>query len=286
MNESNDDAVARRLPDLATGAPEDFALRVLRRAGVPEDRYDTYVRLDTAAGGLFVASSARAVTGAFLDLGGLTATGFEELHRTRTGRSAIPGGRPLPGLLPALRTGRARRLPIDLSGLTALERAVLEAVRNIPVGQLRPLSWIAREAGSVCGAGADSSCGSGTGAGADGDTSPRTGDVLRALAANPVAVLIPCHRVTHDNGSPCDAAYLPKAGEALRRAEHIDMRRVAELSRAGAVFLGSDTTFIYCNPTCAHARRITPGHRVHFRTAQDAREAGYRACKSCRPITV
>lgn len=69
-------------------------------------------------------------------------------------------------------------------------------------------------------------------------------------------------------------------------AENIDMRRVTELSRAGAVYLGSDTTFIYCHPTCAHARRITPGHRVHFRTAQDAGEAGYRACKSCRPLAV
>ncbi|MFD6246538.1 MGMT family protein [Streptomyces roseolus] len=266
MNESEGDAVTRRLPELTTRAPEDFALRVLRRVGISEDHYDTYVRLDTAAGGLFVAASARAVTGAGLDSAGLTAAGFEELHRARTGRSAIPGGRPLSGVVPALRTGRAHRLPIDLTGLPERQRAVLEAVRGIPAGQLRPLSWIAREAGT--------------------EVPPSASEVLRALAANPVAVLIPCHRVTHDNGSPCDAAYLPKSGAALRRAEQIDMRRVAELSRAGTVFLGSDTTNIYCHPTCAHARRITPAHRVHFRTAQDAREAGYRACKSCRPITV
>ncbi|CAL9392289.1 MGMT family protein [Streptomyces sp. Tu 3180] len=262
MNESDGDALARRLPDLAPGAPEDFALRVLRRAGVSEDHYDTYVRLDTAAGGLFVAASPQAVTGACLDSAGLTGTGFEELHRARTGRSAIAGGRPLPGLVPALRTGRARRLPIDLSGVPREQRAVLEAVRTIPAGQLRPIGWVAREAGA---------------------TAP---GVLRALAANPVAVLIPCHRVTHDSGAPCDAAYLPETGEALRRAENIDTRRVAELARAGTVFLGSDTTLIYCHPTCAHARRITPGHRVPFRTARDAHEAGYRACKSCRPVTV
>ncbi|MFD7875942.1 MGMT family protein [Streptomyces sp. NPDC059766] len=266
MNESKDDAVARRLPDLASSAPEDFALRVLRRVGISEDHYDSYVHLDTAAGGLFVAASRRAVTGACLDSAGLTATAFEELHRARTGRSAIPGGKPLPGIVPALRTGRARRLAIDLSGLPQEQRAVLQAVRDIPTGQLRPLSWIAREAGDA--------------------SPPSVSDVLHALAANPVAVLVPCHRVTHDNGAPCDAAYLPETGEALREAEHIDMRRVTELSRAGAVFLGSDTTFIYCHPTCAHARRITPGHRVHFRTPHDAREAGYRACKSCRPLTV
>ncbi|MDX3451634.1 MGMT family protein [Streptomyces sp. ME02-8801-2C] len=266
MNGSNGDDFTRRLPDLASAAPPDFALRVLRRVGISEDHYDSYVRLDTAAGGLFVAASPQAVTGACLDSAGLTGAAFEELHRARTGRSAIPGSKPWPGIVPALRTGRAHRLAIDLSGLPEEQRAVLEAVRNIPAGQLRPLSWIAREAGT--------------------GSPPSAADILRALAANPVAVLIPCHRVTHDNGSPCDAAYLPKAGEALRRAEHIDMTRVTELSRAGTVFLGSDTTFIYCHPTCAHARRITPGHRVHFRTAHDAREAGYRACKSCRPITV
>lgn len=266
MNESNGDAVTRRLLDLAPDAPENFALRVLRRVGISEDRYDTYVRLDTAAGGLFVAASPQAVTGACLDSAGLTGAGFEEQHRARTGRSAIAGGKPLPGLIPALRTGRARRLAIDLPGMPREQRAILEAVRAIPAGQLRPLGWIAREA--------------------DAAAPPSASEVLRALAANPVAVLIPCHRATHDNGLPCNAAYLPETGAALRRAEHIDMRRVTELSRAGTVFLGSDTTFIYCHPTCAHARRITPRHWVPFRTARDAHEAGYRACKSCRPVTV
>ncbi|MEG3626578.1 MGMT family protein [Streptomyces poriticola] len=249
------------LAGLAAEPPADFAVRVLRRVGIPRETYDTYVRLDTAAGGLYVAASPDAVTGAALDTGGLTAAGFEELHRSRTHRSAVRSARPFPGVTTALRTGRARRLPVDLSPLGPADRAVLEAVRAIPAGQLRPVGWIAREAAAA----------------------PEA--VVGGLARNPAAVLIPCHRVTYDNGTPCDAGHLPEAGDALRAAEGIDLQRAAELRRRGVLFLGSDTTRIYCHPTCAHARRITAPHQVPFRTAREAGQAGYRACKSCRPVS-
>lgn len=245
-------------------APVDFALRILQRVGIPRDRYDTYVRLDTAAGGLFVAFTPKLVTGAVLATGGLTAERFEELHRSRTGRSAIPTGTPLPGLVTALRTGRARTLSLDFGPVDPVGARVLRAVQAIPARQLRPLSWLAREASLPPAQGADT--------------------VLSVLAHNPFVVLVPCHRVTYEHGAPCDAAYLPAAGDALRSAEGIDMAEVHRWSRSGAVFLGSDTTQIYCHPTCAHARRITPAHRVPFPNAREARRAGYRACKSCRPV--
>lgn len=257
---------------LGAVTPEDFALRVLQRAGISQDRYDTYVRLETAAGGLFVAFGPEAVTGSALESGALRRAGrltgerFEELHRHRAGRSAIPVAKPLAGLRTALRTGRTRQLPIDLSGLPVGERAVLEAVRAIPPGQLRPVTWIAREAALPLELGAET--------------------VVGYLARNPVTVLIPCHRATDDNGAPCDAAYVREVGDALRGAEGIDMVAVRQWAQGGSTLLGSNTTHIYCHPTCAHARRITPAHRVPFPTARDARRAGYRACKSCRPLTV
>ncbi|WP_431032191.1 MGMT family protein [Streptomyces sp. P6-2-1] len=264
MNESDGDVLARRLHGLASDAPDDFALRVARHVNIPAHRYDTYVRRRTAAGELFVASGPEAVTGAALAVDGLGPTEFEELHLARTGRSALPGDRPFPGLVTALRTGRAHRLALDLTGLSAAQQAVLHAVRTVPAGQLRPLRWIAHEV--------------------DPAEPPPAPFVLGALAANPVAVLIPTHRITYDNGLPTEAVHPPDAADALRRAEGIDMERVTELSRAGTVFLGSDTTFIYCHPTCAHARRITPRHRVPFPSARLAREAGFRACKNCRPL--
>ena len=159
------------LPGLVPPPPQDFALRVLQRVGIPRERYDTYVRLDVPAGGLFVAAAEHSVTGAALDGAGLTATGFEELHRGRTGRSAVPAAKPFPGLTTALRTGRAAQLPIDLTDLPEADRAVLEAVRTVPAGQLRPVAWIVREAGL------------------SGPDARET--AVAALARNPVQVLVP-----------------------------------------------------------------------------------------------
>ncbi|MEV0374541.1 MGMT family protein [Streptomyces sp. NPDC050636] len=255
-----DGGVEASLAGLAGPAPTDFAARVLQRVGIPRDRYDMYLHLDAPAGGLYVAYGAEAVTGAALGRTVPGPEGFEEAHLARTGRSAIRTTRPLPGLRTALRTGRAKGLRIDLPELTEAERTVLDAVRTIPRGQLRPLAWVAREAAL-----------SGTAA------------VSEALEVNPVPLLIPCHRVTFDGGGPCDLRYGPIVGAVLRGAEGVGDELVG-LSRKGTVFLGSDTTRIYCHPTCAHARRITPPHQVPFRSARAAREAGYRACKSCRPI--
>ena len=120
------------LADLADPAPADFALRVLQRVGIPRERYDTYSHLDSAAGGLYVAYSPDAVTGSASDTMVTGSEEFERLHHARTGRTAIRASVPFPGLRPALRNGRAKRLPIDLGGLTDLERAVLHAVRVHP----------------------------------------------------------------------------------------------------------------------------------------------------------
>ncbi|MET9322990.1 MGMT family protein [Streptomyces sp. NPDC003038] len=254
----------RALADLTTPAPVDFGLRVLRHVGVSRDRYDQYVRMETDAGGLYVAFSPSAITGSTLETMVVSAEMFEEVHWCRTRRTAVRAMTPFPGLRPALRTGRAKSLPIDVGGLEERQRTVLDAVRTVPRGQLRPISWIAREAGVATDAEAV---------------------VLGALTANPATLLIPCHRITYEDGSPCDAAYLPGTGRALRAAESIDMERLAALAQRGAVLLGSDTTHIYCHPTCAHARRITPPHQRPFPSASEARRAGYRACRSCRPVT-
>jgi alkylated DNA nucleotide flippase Atl1 len=252
------------LAGLTSPGPPDLALNILRHVGISPDRYDAYVRLDTDAGGLYVAYSPTAVTGAVLESMVVSPEMFEEVHWQRTRRTAIRAAMPFPGLRPALRTGRARTLPVDLTGLDAHERAVLTAVRAVPKGQLRPISWIAREA----------------------DVPVDAGFIARTLSRNPLTLLIPCHRVTYDDGTPVDAGYLPGSGKALRAAEGIDMGRLGALSRRGGVFLGSDTTRIFCHPTCAHARRITTPHQRPFRSADEARSAGYRACRSCRPVAV
>jgi methylphosphotriester-DNA--protein-cysteine methyltransferase len=58
------------------------------------------------------------------------------------------------------------------------------------------------------------------------------------------------------------------------------------LARAGVRYVGSDTTHIYCLPTCHNAKRITDRHRVLFKSATAGIAAGYHACSQCRPVAV
>jgi methylphosphotriester-DNA--protein-cysteine methyltransferase len=75
-------------------------------------------------------------------------------------------------------------------------------------------------------------------------------------------------------------------GEAKRTrlahegANPADLERLA---REGVRYVGSDTTHIYCFPTCRAARRITERHRVPFHSERQAAGAGYRPCHLCRP---
>jgi methylphosphotriester-DNA--protein-cysteine methyltransferase len=56
-----------------------------------------------------------------------------------------------------------------------------------------------------------------------------------------------------------------------------------KLAQRGIRFVGSDTTHIFCMPTCRHARRVMDRHEIEFRNEREAYAAGYRPCKICRP---
>jgi methylated-DNA-[protein]-cysteine S-methyltransferase len=68
--------------------------------------------------------------------------------------------------------------PLDLSGATAFQRRVWLAVRDIPYGETRSYGQIARQAGSPGAARA----------------------VGRAMATNPLPIVVPCHRVIGSDG--------------------------------------------------------------------------------------
>ncbi len=68
--------------------------------------------------------------------------------------------------------------PLDLSGATAFQRRVWLAVRDIPCGETRSYGQIARQVGSPGAARA----------------------VGRAMATNPVPIVVPCHRVIGSDG--------------------------------------------------------------------------------------
>ncbi len=176
------------------------------------------------------------------------------------------------GVLPAnlARAVRRRlggeRTPIqtDLSGLTPFEQAVLAKTQEIPYGEVRPYAWIAREIGA-----------------------PRAVRAVgSALANNPIPLVIPCHRVVRSDGRLGN--YSLGGGEAKRtmlRAEGSDPDELEKLARDGVRYVGSDTTRIFCFPTCRHARRVTERHRVSFKSDAEAAASGYRPCRVCRPVT-
>lgn len=66
----------------------------------------------------------------------------------------------------------------DLDGMTPFEQAVLFKTRQIPRGETRPYSWVAREIGHP---GASRAVGT-------------------ALSKNPIPLIIPCHRVVRAGG--------------------------------------------------------------------------------------
>lgn len=187
---------------------------------------------------------------------------FLDAHARTVGRPAYPGDRlpkKLEGLLGrALDTGKLGKLPVDLRQLSEFQRTVLEVTSQIPPGETRPYGWVAKEMGNR---GAVRAVGS-------------------ALGRNPVPIVIPCHRVVRSDGAVGNYAFGPRMKTDLLEHEGVD----PSLFQPGSLrYVGSDTTNIFCYPTCRNARRITARHRVEFRSPQRAEAGGYRPCQVCRP---
>ena len=132
---------------------------------------------------------------------------------------------------------------------------------EIPRGEVRSYSWIAREINRP---GAVRAVGT-------------------ALATNPIPLLIPCHRVVRRDGRIGDYAFGSDAKRAMLRFEGVVPETLEQLAMSGVRYVGSDTTGIFCFPTCRHARRVTEPHKMRFPSLAAAQAAGYRPCLICRP---
>ncbi len=134
---------------------------------------------------------------------------------------------------------------------------------EIPRGEVRPYGWIAREIGRPKAVRA----------------------VGTALGHNPVPLIVPCHRVVRSDGMIGQYSLGgPENKRTILSAEGLDPDELEGLARAGIRFIGSDTTRIYCMPSCHDARRVTERHKQEFRSAGAAAAAGYRPCRHCRPL--
>jgi len=249
--------VITALGGLRTTAPGHLVDATLSATG-HIDRFDF---VDGPTGSLAVAFNDRGVAGV------VPAGGVQEpadALEARTGRRAIPGTMPdrlRASVARTLRTGKLGTLPIDMSSMTPFQQAVLRKAAEIPPGQLRPYGWLAREIGRP-------------------EASRAVGS---ALGRNPVPILLPCHRVSRGDGSIGNYAFGAQMKRTLLESEGLDGDRLDVLVNRGVRYLGTDTTDVFCVPTCSHARRITDAHRQEFRSAAAARSAGKRPCKSCRP---
>jgi O-6-methylguanine DNA methyltransferase len=256
-------AIARGLHGLRASAPPSLAPAVLHRIGGD----DRYAEVAGPIGPLFVAFNSRdAVT--LVSRAGDPGS-FEEEFQDTFGRPIRRVAELPPGvrrLLDARVWGRGRppaRAGVDLGWLPDFERQVLEKTAEIPRGEIRPYSWVAAEIGRPLAVRA----------------------VGNALARNPIPFVIPCHRVVRADGTIGQyGAGGPESKRALLATEGLDPTELVRLPAAGVRYLGSDTTRIYCYPSCRNARRISDEHRVPFRSVDEAHRAGYRACRHCRPV--
>lgn len=162
----------------------------------------------------------------------------------------------------ALEAGKPGELPLDLRAVTPFRRAVLAQAATIPRGEVRSYGWLAHHVGKP---GAARAVGS-------------------AMATNPVPLIVPCHRVVRSDGHI--GAYSlggPHNKWILLESEGAHPDHLEELAASGVRYLGSDTTGVFCVPSCHHATRITEPHLRTFGSAREARRAGFRPCRLCRP---
>ena len=191
---------------------------------------------------------------------------FERFYEKRLGR------RPTPGPVPQSYSRAVRQAllgqklpkapPISLDGLSTFEQDVLRQLARIPLGEVRPYAWLAKEAGNPKAVRA----------------------VGTIMARNPVPFLLPCHRIVPSGGGVGNYGFGPEMKRTLLEREGVSVKELDTLERQKIRYMGSRTTGIFCYPTCHDARRINWENQVTFSDAREAQAKGYRPCKHCKPL--
>jgi O-6-methylguanine DNA methyltransferase len=265
----SEEQVVAGLQTLQSGAPAGLADRVLDDLGLG----DAYVQVDGPIGPLFVAYGPHGISLVTRKGSGedeVDAGEFEEEFVSTFGRP-VHRVQKAPDLIEKVIKARVWgdakaanvKVALNLEQLPDFERQVLMKTMEIPRGEVRPYAWVAAELGRPLAVRA----------------------VGNALARNPVPFVVPCHRVVRSDGRIGNyGAGGPTAKRALLEAEGLDTDELENLPAHNVRFIGSDTTQIFCYPSCRNARRIKDEHRVEFRSVEQTRRVGYRACKVCRPV--
>lgn len=244
----------KRLADVK--APAGFAEKVLAHAGVA----DSYAVFDTVLGPVYVAWSPLGVSAAMRSK---SVSEFEDWFSRAIGRRLVRVDPPaeLASKIEDQLAGR-RRMRFDLRSVGPFAREVLLKTLEIRRGEVRPYGWIAREIGHPLAVRA----------------------VGTALANNPIPYFIPCHRVVRSDGVIGNyGGGGPEAKKDILTLEGVQLKRLQRLAQSGLRYEGIKSTKIFCFPTCYHGRRAREENFVFFHDIAEARAAGYRPCKDCRP---
>ncbi|HMA17207.1 MAG TPA: methylated-DNA--[protein]-cysteine S-methyltransferase [Thermoanaerobaculia bacterium] len=240
-------------------APESLLPAVLRRVGLG----DGYWRLETSIGPVFVAHSRAGIS---MVTRARSGDEFAKVFEKRFGRSIAPAETAPPRNVREVAEGRLRArdagLRFDLRGLSEFEQAVLGKALEIPPGEVRPYSWIAREIGHP-------------------DAVRATGS---ALAKNPVPLLIPCHRVVRSDGHIGNYSLGGARNKRLLlESEGAQPQTLEKLAAQGVRFFGNEKERYFCFPTCGGIDSLLESNLVRFGSQREALAAGYRPCGACRP---
>jgi O-6-methylguanine DNA methyltransferase len=139
---------------------------------------------------------------------------------------------------------------VDLESVPPFQARVLDAAARIPFGQVQSYAELARRIGH-----------------------PRAARAVgNALGANPVPVIVPCHRIIRGDGTWGHYAF----GAAMKT-------QLLTLERTIPALVGSASTRIVCRHGCPAEQRVAEAQRIVFASVDDARSVGYRACRVCRP---
>lgn len=159
-------------------------------------------------------------------------------------------------------------VPLDLQG-SAFHRRVWDEVARVPYGETRSYGEIARTVGA-----------------------PQASRAVgMANGANPVAPIVPCHRIVGSTGRltgygpglPLKRRLLVMEGAMADSTDEYEawVRQISDRMGSETWITGARSTGIYCRPSCSAARRSHPAPNPVFATAAEAEASGYRACRLC-----
>jgi len=150
--------------------------------------------------------------------------------------------------------------PVDLSLVeSAFQRRALTRLRKVPAGAVTTYQALAAATGSP--------------------SAQRA--IGNTVAANPLPIYIPCHRVIKSDGAIGNYGGGVERKLKLLRAEGFGVDRGRRIP-AGAVY-GHLVTRIFCRPDCSAAKRARPERMLIFPDTKGAAAAGMRPCKRCHP---